>query len=78
MSFNSGPSADQPTLMTDLFDLIEAAIQQGRAIERVDHVAARVAHANQLASLGRVLVWIGEDRTQPAELLVTPEREPGT
>lgn len=73
MSFNSGPSADAPTLITDLFALVDASIRQGRAIERVDNPAAAAAYRDQLAALGRVLQRVGEDRVTPAELLITPE-----
>jgi len=77
MSINSGPSTEQPTLLTDLWDLIEAAIQQGRAIERVDQPAAAKAYAAQLAALGRILQRVGEDRVGPAEMLIKTS-EPGT
>jgi hypothetical protein len=68
---------DSPTLLSDVFDLIEASIQQGRAIERVDKPAAAKAYRAQLAALGRVLQWVGEDDVTPAELLITAQREPG-
>lgn len=76
---NSGPAGDQPTLLTDLFDLVDAAITQGRAIERVDPSAAAAAYRLELAALGRILTRIGEDRVGPAELLIAPpaQREPG-
>ena len=78
MTMNSGPGPHEPTLLSDLFELIDAAIQQGRAIERVDEVAAGAAYRKELAALGRILQRVGEDKVGPAELLITPQRtEPG-
>lgn len=77
MSWASGPSTDEPSLITDLMDLIEAAFQQGRAVERVDQPAAMKAHRASLAALARVLRRVDPDgRTDPSELLIDT-REPG-
>ncbi|GAA4681422.1 hypothetical protein [Phytohabitans rumicis] len=73
MSWQSGPSTDEPTLITDLFALIDSSIRQGRAIERVDQAAAAAAYRDGLAALGRILQRVGENRVGPAELLITPE-----
>lgn len=68
---------DSPTLLSDVFELIEASVQQGRAIERVDKAAAAKAYHAQLAALGRVLQWVGEDTVTPADLLVSADHDPG-
>lgn len=71
MTSNIGPQTEKPTLISALFELIDASIQQGRAIERVDRQAAAVAYRDQLAALSRILAEVGED-VSPASLLTMP------
>lgn len=71
MTSNIGPQTEQPTLISALFDLIDASIQQGRAIERVDHSAAAHAYRDQLAALSWILKEVGQD-VSPASLLTMP------
>jgi len=80
VSWQSGSSTDGPTLISDLFDLAEAAYRQGQAVARTDQPAAAAAHRASLAALGRILARVDPDgKTKPAELLIEPpaQREPG-
>lgn len=59
--------ADPPTLLSDLMDLMDASVRQGRAIERADSLAAAEAHRDALAALGRVL-----ERVEPGQRPALP------
>jgi hypothetical protein len=76
----SGPSGDEPTLISDIFDMADASFRQGQAVARGDNPAAREAHRRALAALGRILRRADAGEVDASALLIGPppqRAEPG-
>lgn len=54
---------DDPTLLSDLMDLMDACIEQGKAVVRGDDVSAAMQYRRSLLALDRVVL-----RAAPEEL----------
>lgn len=62
---------DEPTVLTEIMNVMAASHRQGQAFARGDRTEARAAYREALASLGRLLVLIGEEDPRPHD------QEPG-
>lgn len=51
---------DEPTILSGLMELEEAAFQRGLAVARGDDVTARLYHRAGLDAIGRILDLAGE------------------
>ncbi|MDQ7906744.1 hypothetical protein RB614_19700 [Phytohabitans sp. ZYX-F-186] len=73
----SGPSSDEPTLISDIFDLADANFRQGQAVAIGNHHGAREAHRRAMAALGRILRRVDAGEVDASSLLIEPPAQRG-
>lgn len=66
----TSPTADPPTLIGQLHQLIEACFQHGRAYERGDQAHADKAHRAEVAALEQVLLRVDPSRVSEARAML--------